>query len=201
MYLAFLCNTFITSSVIESENEEDYDSEDILGLKSVQESDGPGWRFSRYICGSSDPEVWHELNNLIGLEPVKRHLHEIIATISVGKGTDMPTLHLMLTENPGVGKTTVARGSSLRAHLEGSVSEIMEFPDYSNTELEDIWEQMVSKDKRYQSEAGLAVKVARMLGKMRGTPEYANAGSVMNAYETAQRNLNARVFRKGIKDR
>jgi hypothetical protein len=79
MYPAFLCNTFIRSSIIESENEEDYDSEDILGLKSVQEShadsaDGPGWRFSRYICGSSDREVWHELNNLIGLEPVKRHL-------------------------------------------------------------------------------------------------------------------------------
>lgn len=59
---------------------------------------------------------------------------------------------------------------------------------------------MVAKDKRYQLEAGLADKVARMLGKMRGTPEYANAGSVRNAYEKAQRKLNLRMFKKGVKD-
>lgn len=294
------------SSVIASENEEDYDSEDILGLRSAQDSDADDSDNSdspvifKPPSGSEDPEVWHELNNLVGLEPVKRHLHEIIATVSVGKGTDMPTLHLMLTGNPGVGKTTVARlygrilkdlnvlpggqleeqkmssltgkylghteiqtaeaikraqggvlfidevhqlcgkGTStghgygkqiidtimpemenlrssfvvifatyaskveeffdLDPGLRRRVSEIIEFPDYSDAELAEILERMVGKDKRYMLEPHLAEKVARMLGKMRGTPEYANAGSVRNAYEKAQRKFNARVFRKGIKD-
>jgi len=84
--------------------------------------------------------------------------------------------------------------------LRRRVSEIIEFPDYSNDDLAEILERMVAKDKRYQLEPGLAEKVARMLGKMRGTAEYANAGSVRNAYEKAQRKFNARVFKKGVKD-
>jgi stage V sporulation protein K len=248
---------------------------------------------------SRDRGVWYELNNLIGLARVKRHLHEIIATVSIGKSAGMHTLHLVLTGNPGVGKSTVARlyGRALKdlgvlsggqteehtvstltgkyighsetntrdaikraqggvlfideAHQLGSaknfsvdfgrkildtlipemenlrssfvvifatysskvddlfdldpglrrrVSEVIDFPDYSNSELSEILERMVASDGIHQLEPGLAQKVGGMLGKMRGTSEFANAGSVRNAYEKAIRRLNSRVYKSGTHD-
>ena len=84
--------------------------------------------------------------------------------------------------------------------LRRRVTEIIDFPDYSNSELAEILERMVAADGKYQLEPGLAQKVGRMLGKMRGTREFANAGSVRNAYEKAIRKLNARAFKRGTPD-
>lgn len=61
-------------------------------------------------------------------------------------------------------------------------------------------ESYVAKDNLYRLEEGLAERVGRMIGKTRGTPEYANAGSVRNSYEKAQRKLNSRNFRRGLRD-
>ena len=84
--------------------------------------------------------------------------------------------------------------------LRRRISEVIEFPDYSNSELAAILDSMVAHDGNYQLEPGLAQKVGRMLGKMRGTSEFANAGSVRNAYEKAQRRVNARAYKRGIRD-
>jgi Holliday junction resolvasome RuvABC ATP-dependent DNA helicase subunit len=291
-------------SIAASGNEKEDDTDDILGASSDTDSDDPdGGERARTVFtpppGSNNPSVWYELNNLIGLEPVKRHLQEIIATVSVGAKKDKPTMHLILAGNPGVGKTTVARlyaqvlkdlGVLPKGHLveekmssltgrylghsetntlaaiekaqggvlfidevhqlcssandsshsygrkiidaimpelENSrgkfvaifatytskveaffdmdpglrrrVSETIVFPDYNDLELAQILEGMAAKED-IQLEADLAEKVGKMLGRMRGTPEYANAGSVRNAFEKAQRKLNTRVFKQRTPD-
>ena len=294
-----------TSGIAAIGNEKEDDTDDILGNSSDTDSDDPeSGEGSPTVftpsAESTDPSVWHELNSLIGLEPVKRHLHEIIATVSVGAmKNEKPSMHLMLTGNPGVGKTTVARlygrvlkdlGVLPKGHLveekmssltgrylghsetntlaaiekaqggvlfidevhqlcspasdsshsygkkiidaimpelENSrgkfvaifatytskveaffdmdpglrrrVSEIIEFPDYSDAELGQILEGMAA-EKEIQLEPDLAEKVGKMLGRVRGTPEYANAGSVRNAFEKAQRKFNIRVFKQRTRD-
>ena len=285
----------------------EYDSEDVLELRSGQCSDDDEDDVetqARTIfappAGSKNPKVWTELNDLIGLEPVKRYLREIFSMIEMHKSSgemSKQSLHLLLTSNPGVGKTTVARlyGQALKdlgvlptgqleehtkstlvgkyvGHTEANTRQaveaalggvlfidethqlapnrhstndfgkvvidtllvalenlrtsfvvvfatytsqaevfldidrglrrripgFIECPDYSDTELAEILEFMVKTDGRYLLEHKLSKKVGRMVGKMRGTPDFANAGSVRNAYERAQRKMSERLLKKNI---
>jgi len=74
-------------------------------------------------------DIFHELDQLIGLDNIKELVHEIYAVLQIGKyraeaglANNPQVYHMIFKGNPGTGKTTVARIIARMFHAMGFLS-------------------------------------------------------------------------------
>ena len=85
-----------------------------------------------------DKKAKEELNELIGLEDVKKQVGKVVNYIKLNKERgELPTLHMCFTGNPGTGKTSIARIIGKLFKEENILSKNGEFVEIHGRDLVD----------------------------------------------------------------